>query len=171
MAPSYEQKTAKIGEIHGTVNLGFKRPVHEGYMPVDTATWRSTSCCFRAGQVTRGVTFGRPNSHVTHTPPGATAKTVHCFYFNKDPPSFINATDAGAMAFKNECASVRSAGASLLWGSAKKGASAARALATGAKVKTTAVKDEEQPQQQQVQQQQQRARGQCRAVQACSRLA
>ena len=32
MAPSYEQKTAKIGEIHGTVNLGFKRPVHEGYM-------------------------------------------------------------------------------------------------------------------------------------------
>ena len=63
-------------------------------------------------------------------------------------------TDAGAMAFKNECAWVRSAGASLLRGSAKKGASAARALATGAKVKTTAVKDEEQPQQQQVQQQQ-----------------
>ena len=91
----------------------------------------------------------------THTPPGATAKTVHHFYFNKDPPSFINATDAGAMAFKNECSSVRSAGASLLRGSAKKGASAARALATGAKVKTTAVKDEEQPQQQQVQQQQQ----------------
>ena len=90
----------------------------------------------------------------THTPPGATAKTVHHFYFNKDPPSFINATDAGAMAFKNECASVRSAGASLLRGSAKKGASAATALATGAKVKTTAVKDEEQPQQQQVQQQQ-----------------
>ena len=90
----------------------------------------------------------------THTPPGATAKTVHHFYFNKDPPSFINATDAAAMAFKNECASVRSAGASLLRGSAKKGASAARALATGAKVKTTAVKDEEQPQQQQVQQQQ-----------------
>ena len=87
----------------------------------------------------------------THTPPGATAKTVHHFYFNKDPPSFINVTDAGAMAFKNECASVRSAGASLLRGSAKKGASAARALATGAKVKTTAVKDEEQPQQQQVQ--------------------
>ena len=83
----------------------------------------------------------------THTPPGATAKTVHHFYFNKDPPSFINATDAGAMAFKNECASVRSAGASLLRGSAKKGASAARALATGAKVKTTAVKDHEQPQQ------------------------
>ena len=66
--------------------------------------------------------------------------------------SFINATDAGAMAFKNECASVRSAGASLMRGSAKKGASAARALATGAKVKTAAVKDEEQPQQQQVQQ-------------------
>ena len=65
----------------------------------------------------------------THTPPGATAKTVHHFYFNKNPPSFINATDAGAMAFKNECASVRSAGASLLRGSAKKGASAARALA------------------------------------------
>ena len=58
------------------------------------------------------------------------------------------------MAFKNECASVRSAGGSLLWGSAKKGISAARALATGAKVKTTAVKDEEQPEQQQVQQQQ-----------------
>ena len=91
----------------------------------------------------------------THTPPGATAKTVHHFYFNTDPPSFINPTDAGAMAFKNECASVRSAGANLLRGSAKKGASAARALATGAKVKTTAVKDEEQPQQQQVQQHQQ----------------
>ena len=91
----------------------------------------------------------------THTPPGATAKTVQHFYFNKDPPSFINVTDAGAMAFENECASVRSAGASLLRGSAKKGASAARALATGAKVKTTAVKHEEQPQQQQVQQQQQ----------------
>ena len=90
----------------------------------------------------------------THTPPGATAKTVHHFYFNKDPPSFISATDAGAMAFKNECASVRSAGGSLLRGSAKKGESAARALATGAKVKTTAVKDEEQPQPQQVQQQQ-----------------
>ena len=90
----------------------------------------------------------------TNMPPRATAKTVHHFYFNKDPPSFIKVTDAGAMAFKNECASVRSAGASLLRGSAKKGASAARALATGAKVKTTAVKDEEQPQQQQVQQQQ-----------------
>ena len=34
MAPSYEQKTAKIGEIHSTVNLGFKRPVHEGYTSV-----------------------------------------------------------------------------------------------------------------------------------------
>ena len=90
----------------------------------------------------------------THTPPDATAKTVHQFYFNKDPPSFINATDAEAMAFKNVCASVRSAGASLMRGSAKRGASAARAIATGAKVKTTAVKDEEQPQQQQVQQQQ-----------------
>ena len=32
MAPSYKQNTAKIGEIHGTVNLRFKRPVHEGYM-------------------------------------------------------------------------------------------------------------------------------------------
>ena len=32
IAPSYEQNTAKLGEIHGTVNLGFKRPVHEGYM-------------------------------------------------------------------------------------------------------------------------------------------
>ena len=31
MAPSYEQNTAKSCEIHGTVNLGFKRPVHEGY--------------------------------------------------------------------------------------------------------------------------------------------
>ena len=88
----------------------------------------------------------------THTPPGATAKTVHRFYFNKDPPSFINVTHAGAMAFKNECPSVRSAGANLLRGSTKKGASAARALATGAKVKTSAVKDEEQPRQQQVQQ-------------------
>ena len=34
MAPSYEQNTAKIGEIDGTGNLGFKRPVHEGYMAV-----------------------------------------------------------------------------------------------------------------------------------------
>ena len=91
----------------------------------------------------------------THTPPGATAKTVHHFYFNKDPQSFINATDAGAMAFKNEFPSVRSAGASLLRGSAKKEASAARAPATSAKVKTKAVKDGEQPQQQQVQHQQQ----------------
>ena len=32
MAPSYEQNTAKLGEINGTVNLGFKRPVPEGYM-------------------------------------------------------------------------------------------------------------------------------------------
>ena len=32
MAPSYEQNEAKIGEIHGTVNLRFKRPVHKGYM-------------------------------------------------------------------------------------------------------------------------------------------
>ena len=31
MAPSYKQNTAKIGEIHGTVNLRFKQPVHEGY--------------------------------------------------------------------------------------------------------------------------------------------
>ena len=73
---------------------------------------------------------------------GCQAKTVHHFYFNKDPPGFINATDAGAMAFQNECPSVRSAGASLLRQSAKKGACAARALATGAKVKTTAVRDE-----------------------------
>ena len=43
----------------------------------------------------------------THMPPGATAKTVHNFYFNKNPPSFINATDEGAMAFKNKCASVK----------------------------------------------------------------
>ena len=34
MAPSYEQNKAKIGEIHGTVNLGFKRPFHEGYKSV-----------------------------------------------------------------------------------------------------------------------------------------
>ena len=32
MAPSYKQNKAKTCEIHGTVNLGFKRPVHEGYM-------------------------------------------------------------------------------------------------------------------------------------------
>ena len=32
MASSYNQNTAKIFEIHGTVNLGFKRPVHEGYI-------------------------------------------------------------------------------------------------------------------------------------------
>ena len=32
MPPSYEQNKAKIGEIHRTVNLGFKGPVHEGYM-------------------------------------------------------------------------------------------------------------------------------------------
>ena len=32
IAPSYEQNTRKLGEIHGTVNLGFKRPVHKGYM-------------------------------------------------------------------------------------------------------------------------------------------
>ena len=32
MAPSYKQNIAKTGEIHGTVNLRFKRPVHEGYM-------------------------------------------------------------------------------------------------------------------------------------------
>ena len=32
MAPSYKQNTANIGEIHGTVNLRFKRPVHEGYL-------------------------------------------------------------------------------------------------------------------------------------------
>ena len=31
LAPSNVQNTAKIGEIHGTVNLGFKRSVHEGY--------------------------------------------------------------------------------------------------------------------------------------------
>ena len=37
IAPSYEQNTAKLGEIHGTVNLGFKRPVHEGYN-----MWRTT---------------------------------------------------------------------------------------------------------------------------------
>ena len=32
MAPSYKQNKAKIGEIHGTVDLGFKRLVQEGYM-------------------------------------------------------------------------------------------------------------------------------------------
>ena len=37
MAPSWEQKTAKIGEIHGTVNLGFKPPVHEGYIGTHVA--------------------------------------------------------------------------------------------------------------------------------------
>ena len=34
MVPRYEQNTAQIGEIHGTVNLRFKRPVHEGYIVV-----------------------------------------------------------------------------------------------------------------------------------------
>ena len=31
LAASYKQNTAKMGEIHGTVNLGFNRPVHEEY--------------------------------------------------------------------------------------------------------------------------------------------
>ena len=53
----------------------------------DEQCWASYSCWASYGW-----------GHVrTHTPPGATAKTVHHFYFNKDPPSFINATDAGAM--------------------------------------------------------------------------
>ena len=34
MAPSYKQTKAKIREIHGTMNLGFKRPVHEGYKAI-----------------------------------------------------------------------------------------------------------------------------------------
>ena len=33
MVPSYEENKAKLGEINGTVNLGFKRPVHKGYTP------------------------------------------------------------------------------------------------------------------------------------------
>ena len=37
--PSYEQNTAKLGEIHGTVNLGFTRPVHEGYRAATFATF------------------------------------------------------------------------------------------------------------------------------------
>ena len=32
MVPSYAQNTAKSCEIHGTVNLPFKQPVHEGYI-------------------------------------------------------------------------------------------------------------------------------------------
>ena len=32
MAPIYEPNRGKTGEIHDTVNLGFKRPVHEGYI-------------------------------------------------------------------------------------------------------------------------------------------
>ena len=32
MAPSYEQNTAKSRQIHTTVNLPFKRPVHKWYM-------------------------------------------------------------------------------------------------------------------------------------------
>ena len=32
MASSYAQNTAKSCEIHGTVNLPFKRPVHEGFI-------------------------------------------------------------------------------------------------------------------------------------------
>ena len=31
MKPSYEQNTTKNCEIHGTVDLRFKRPVHEGF--------------------------------------------------------------------------------------------------------------------------------------------
>ena len=34
MAPSYELKT-KIGEVHSTVNLIFKRPVYKGYILAD----------------------------------------------------------------------------------------------------------------------------------------
>ena len=34
MAPSYEQNTLKRCEIHGTMNLRFKWPVHEGYIHV-----------------------------------------------------------------------------------------------------------------------------------------
>ena len=38
MAPSYEQNKAKIG----AVNLGFKRPVHEGYIPAPFSAWAVT---------------------------------------------------------------------------------------------------------------------------------
>ena len=37
MAPSYEQNKAKICQIHATVNLPFKRPLHEGYKDLGTA--------------------------------------------------------------------------------------------------------------------------------------
>ena len=46
MAPSYKQNTAKIGEIHGTVNLRFKRPVHEGYIYSKEAP-QNFSCLYR----------------------------------------------------------------------------------------------------------------------------
>ena len=52
MAPSYKQNTAKIGEIHGTVNLRFKRPVHEAYtgggctgVTVEAALAKGRSLC------------------------------------------------------------------------------------------------------------------------------
>ena len=39
MASSYAQNTANTGEIHGTVNLPFQRPVHEGYIVSSVRPW------------------------------------------------------------------------------------------------------------------------------------
>ena len=57
MAPSYKQNTAKIGEIHGTVNLRFKRPVHEGYMVAGdiVLTVAPRECASRHTQRQHGV--------------------------------------------------------------------------------------------------------------------
>ena len=48
MTPRYERNTAKVGEIHGTVNLGLKRSVHEGYTVL-------SNYIFELLEVNRGV--------------------------------------------------------------------------------------------------------------------
>ena len=67
---------------------------------------------------------------LTANPPSS-KKPIHYFNFNKDPPPFVLDSDVAATRFKNECASVHNAGASLIRGSSRKEGSVARKIATG----------------------------------------
>ena len=69
MAPSYEQNKAKIGEIHCTVNLGFKRPVHEGC----TTAYGTTH-----HRVHTPHNMPQPAKHPTNNPSCQTTQPLRC---------------------------------------------------------------------------------------------
>ena len=68
MAPSYEQNTAEIGEIHSIVNLGLKRTVHEG----SCASRTPARCVKRRGVIDQHSSQAEVYELVSPAVPGQT---------------------------------------------------------------------------------------------------